>query len=46
MCCCRPDLIHNEEEKFILLGNKDKKVFDMVDYKDQKFHQPKKCKMN
>jgi hypothetical protein len=46
MCCCRPELTHNEEEKFILLGNKDKKVFDMIDCEDKKFHQPQKGKMN
>ena len=32
MCCCSSDLAHNEEQKFVLFGNKDKKVFDMVDY--------------
>jgi hypothetical protein len=37
MCCCRPDLPHNEEQNFVLLGNKDKTIFNMVNYQPQKF---------
>jgi hypothetical protein len=33
MCCCSPDLAHNEEQKFVLLGNKDKKVFETAQVK-------------
>jgi len=27
MCCCASDLSHNERQKFILYGNKNKVVF-------------------
>ena len=32
MCCCSSELAHNELQKFIFQGNRDKKVFDMEDY--------------
>ena len=34
MCCCSSDLAHNERQKFVLLGKKDKTVFEMVKYED------------
>ena len=32
MCCCSGDKAHNELQKFVFLGNRDKKVFDMKHY--------------
>ena len=32
MCCCSGEIAHNEIQKFIYQGNRDKKVFDMQEY--------------
>ena len=32
MCCCSNDIAHDESQKFVIMGAKDKKVFDHTHY--------------
>jgi hypothetical protein len=32
MCCCSSELAHNESQKFVIMGARDKKVFDRSKY--------------